>query len=181
MRTAPFLRFMIGIINDPKFVVEIEIPKVHIIISPPTKGDYNLMIQGAFSANEYIEKYGTCDELPPLTESTADKFIDDVIEVLKKYRDKNIDVLGVPKKNDYSIGEDNKSEFPILTHADNLVYIHSGLNFVQQRDISIIEYWLLLADAVKLRLSETEKGREYLQDCYVDMHSQTAERVQGVI
>ena len=175
---------MIGIIKDPGFIVELEVPKTHIIIKAPTKEDYNMMIQGMFTAAEYLEKYGVCDELPPLAESTAEKLTEDIIKALKDYRDRNIDVLGVPKKNDYSTGNEDKNEFPILTHADNLVYEHSGINFIDQKELSIIEYWLLLADAIKIKLSTTETGREYLRDCYTDMHAAYAdisERPQGVI
>ena len=181
---APFCDNMTGIINNPRFVIEIKVPKVDIIIDAPTKGDYNMMIQGTFTAQEYIKKYGICEEMPPLAESTADKFIEDVITALKEYREQYRDILGVPKKNDYSVGNEDEQEFPILTHADSLVYHHSGIDMIQQRELPVIEYWLLLADAIKIRLSESEKGREYLQDCYIDMHSQVtdiSDRPQGVI
>lgn len=171
---------MLNVFGEPKFLIQIEAPKTNIIIGVPSKGDYLLMLQGQFSASEYIEKYGICKEIPPLTESMAEKIIEDIRKLLKEYRDKNKDYLEVPQKADYRISQED-NEFPILTHADNLVYRHSGLTFREQLDLPITEYWLLLADAVKIRLSETESGREYLNDCYTDMHAENNIRMQGVI
>lgn len=161
---------MLDLIQDPKFIIEITVPKVQILIGAPTKRDYMKMITGNTTAEEMIKKYGIYAEMLPMTESTGEKFIDDYITALKEYREKNADLLAVPEKVNFSGKSEYDIDFPILTHADNMVYQHSGLTIMQQTDISIVEYWLLLADAVKIKLCSTEKGREYLHDCYMDMH-----------
>ena len=160
---------MLDIIQNPKFIIELEMPKTQIIVNTPTKRDYLRLIQGLDTAEDFIRKYGLYTELPPLTESVSEKFVSDVIQALKDYREINIDYLMIPEKTNFSGKKEDEIDFPILTHADNIVYQHSGLTFIQQLELSITEYWLLLADAVKIRLSDTEKGREYLHICYMDM------------
>ena len=164
---------MLEIIQDPKFLIEIEVPKVTVIVGTPTKRDYFKLIQEQITAAEYLEKYSVFkNDLPPFTESTSEKFIADVVTALKKYRQENMDLFEVPERMDFGNKKpSDKIDFPIPTMADNAVYKYTGLNFLQQLDmLSIVEYWLVLADSVKARLSETEKGREILHECYMDMH-----------
>ena len=47
-----------------------------------------------------------------------------------------------------------------------MVADYSGLNFVQIEDLPIDVYLLLLRDAFIYRQERTEKGREYLTNCW---------------
>lgn len=65
----------------------------------------------------------------------------------------------------YCPGEnDNAGEMePINTLDCKFVADYAGLTLSDVENLSVLEFWLLLHDAVTYRLSETKEGREYLE------------------
>ncbi len=60
----------------------------------------------------------------------------------------------------------NDVKYTIYTELDKLVSDYANINLYEVDDIPITEYWLILRDAFIYRLSQTEKGREYLKNAY---------------
>ena len=52
---------------------------------------------------------------------------------------------------------------PINTLDCKFVADYAGLTLSDVENLSVLEFWLLLHDAVTYRLSETKEGREYLE------------------
>jgi hypothetical protein len=153
-------------IKTPIIQIDMELPRTTILMETPTKHDYYAILQGDSSV---LQKYALT-EIPPFTDTTLNAFIDKFVEWMNEYRKENMDFLAIPEKETFGKDQHEDTKLPIITHAENLVYEHSGLNFVQQLDLPITEYWLLLADAVKLRLLQRVDGIEYLNECYNSMH-----------
>lgn len=158
-------------IPAPMFIINVSSPRAAVIMRTPVLRDWYGL---AFTENkaEYAryltEKYGDGSEIP-FTETTAAEFIENYTAALKDYRKANADVMMIPQKRDYSLSNEDENGFPNITEAQNYVYRYSGLDFERQQDMIVTEYWTVLADAVKAEYSRTEKGREYLEDAYIDM------------
>lgn len=60
----------------------------------------------------------------------------------------------------------NDVKYTIYTELDKLAADYANINLYEIDDILITEYWLILRDAFIYRLSQTEKGREYLKNAY---------------
>ena len=107
-------------------------------------------------------------DMPPLLSTTAQELCEQYLGQLDKYREDNMDFLTVP----YELfpKENIKTKLSAILFADHLVYEYSGIDMERQQAMYITEYWLVLADAVKAKYSETETGREHLEQCYHDMH-----------
>lgn len=58
------------------------------------------------------------------------------------------------------------SHYPVTTIGERLVSEYSGLNFVQIEDLPIDTYLLLMRDAFIYKQSQSEGGREYLNNCW---------------
>lgn len=155
--------------RTPVFSVRIPIPNTVITLRTPSKADYYgmLMCSDKLTAAELIiKKYS--DVHVPMTNVSAAVLISEYTEALQKYRTDNMDVMCVPKKEDYGAGTQNR--FPVITGDESVVYEHCGLTIAQQNELPVTEYWVLLADAVKMRAMKTKAGTEYLEECYNDMH-----------
>jgi hypothetical protein len=50
---------------------------------------------------------------------------------------------------------------------EKLVCDYTGFNFAQIERLDVFEYWALLRDAVIYKYMQTEKGREYLERCWI--------------
>ncbi|MEA4894233.1 MAG: hypothetical protein VB064_03125 [Oscillospiraceae bacterium] len=48
-----------------------------------------------------------------------------------------------------------------------MVADYSGLNFAQVLDLDCYTYKALVKDALVFKLKQSEKGREYLEDCWL--------------
>lgn len=57
--------------------------------------------------------------------------------------------------------------YPIRTIAERLVYEYSGLSLAEIEELPIDTYFLLLRDAFIFKKSQTEEGREYLENCWI--------------
>lgn len=159
-------------VEPPRFAVTMDIPKMAVIMGTPAVGDYYEMkapADATETACKMIERYGVGD-IPPLTETTAEEFLLRYTGALEEYRKTNLDVMMIPEKNSYDVGG-HDDEFHIITSLQHMVYDYSGIDFGEQLEMLVTEYWVLCADAVKYSLQQTEKGREYLEDAYIDMHS----------
>ena len=156
--------------EPPKFKVKIIIPAAEIIMDTPTKSDYEKMLFPSDTVNfaGYLtETYAGI--IIPFTFLTASAFISDYLSELKKYRNKNKDIMKIPERINF--GEQNeKLPFPIVTYSERLVKDHTGLDFEKQSVLPITEFWILLADAAKSRILERQDGMDYLRQCYNDMH-----------
>lgn len=58
-------------------------------------------------------------------------------------------------------------KYQIRTIAERLVYKYSGFSFAEIEELPIDTYFLLLRDAYIYEISKTEKGREYLKNCWI--------------
>lgn len=158
--------------NPPKFYVEIPIPRTVIILSAPTKQDYYRMTMSdskGLLADEIMEKY-SAGGVVPLTPDMKAGFIERYIEQIDTFRKVNMDYLEIPSKTDFSGKTAKTSKLTSLTYAEHAVYKYSGLDFIKQMDLSIIEYWLIMADCIKSELLKSDDGKDYLDECYNDMH-----------
>lgn len=64
--------------------------------------------------------------------------------------------------------EDSKDsvKYDRFTVSDKLVADYANMSIYKINDISILDYWCLERDAFIFKLSQTEKGREYLNNAY---------------
>ena len=107
-------------------------------------------------------------DLPPFLHSTLTIFIRKYIAELDKYRKDNCDILQVP---DDGSEPEKKCRLGVSTFYDHCVKDYSGLNFAEINELNIIDYWLLLADSVKLMALQNKKDpEEYLNGCWCYMH-----------
>lgn len=99
-------------------------------------------------------------------------FLKQYRDTLEEYMSRNKDYFGFPEKLDFEAMNEEKCRLPVMTYAENLVHQHTGLNFIEIQELDILDYRMLFADAVKLRiLSRPDgKGKQYLNDCYDYMH-----------
>lgn len=93
-------------------------------------------------------------------------------DTLEEYMNRNKDYFGFPEKLDFDAMNEEKCRLPVMTYGENLVHMHTGFNFAEIQELDILDYRLLFADAVKLRiLSRPDgEGKKYLNDCYDYMH-----------
>ena len=91
-------------------------------------------------------------------------------EAVEKYCEDNIGIFGLPKAFGMDGGEECR--LPVITYGERLVYEHSGLSFDKIAELDILDFRMLLADAVKYRVLNRSdgKGREFLNECYDFMH-----------
>lgn len=105
-----------------------------------------------------------------LTYTTCFEFLTNYRNAVEKYCEENIDIFGIPKKEEFETEEPVR--LPLVTVSERLVYEHTGINFREIDELDILDYRLLLADAMKWRILQRQdgKGREYLNECYDCMH-----------
>lgn len=103
-----------------------------------------------------------------LTEGFAEAYI----KAVEAYCERYTDIFGIPEKPDFENDEGEALKLPVMTFGERLVYEHSGLDFFQISCLDILDYRMLLADAVKVKCLRREdgKGKEYLNECYDFMH-----------
>jgi len=157
--------------DTPTFRIVIPLPRVAIIVKTPSKADYYRMVASTDKkgmAEYMLRKYGDRWDIP-FTEVMATAFISSFVKALDEYRDHNMDVMKIPEQIDF-MSVDREIKMPCLTSGERLVYEHSGLDFIQQNELPVTEYWILLADAVKMRIMQRSDSDEYLEQCYQDMH-----------
>jgi hypothetical protein len=54
-----------------------------------------------------------------------------------------------------------------MTYWEHMVSQYSGLNLIEVSQLDIFEYWVLQRDAWIHHLSQTEEGREYLDNAWI--------------
>lgn len=91
-------------------------------------------------------------------------------DAVESYCEENIDVFGLPEAFGSQYGE--RCRLPVITYGERMVYEHSGLSFSEISELDVLDYRMLLADAVKYKVLNRQdgKGREYLNECYDFMH-----------
>jgi hypothetical protein len=146
----------------PKFNIELPAPQITITLDTPSKGDFYALTAGTDPV-KILSRYTDA----PLTGVTAAVLAIRYIEQLKAYREANMDFMEVPHTIDFGDTGTKTDKLPCITMAERMVYEHSGLTFLQQNELPVTEFWMLLADAVKFRLAGND---EYLEQCYKDMH-----------
>ena len=157
--------------DTPTFRIAIPLPHVAVIVKTPSKADYYRMVASTDKKGmtEYmLRKYGDRWDIP-FTEVMATAFISSFVKDLDDYRSLNMDVMKIPEQIDF-MSVDREIKMPCLTSGERLVYEHSGLDFIQQNELPVTEYWILLADAIKMRIMQRSDSDEYLEQCYQDMH-----------
>ncbi|MCM1328369.1 MAG: hypothetical protein NC253_02925 [Ruminococcus sp.] len=60
----------------------------------------------------------------------------------------------------------NDVKYTVYTELDKLVSDYANMSLYEIDDIPVTEYRLILRDAFIYKLSQTEKGREYLKNAY---------------
>ena len=119
---------------------------------------YRRLKCGTFTAEDITDII--IGDLPPFLRSTLTIFIQKYIAELDKYRKDNCDILQVP---DDGSEPEKKCRLGVKDY--------SGFNFAEINDLDIIDYWLLLADSVKLMALQNKKEpEEYLNGCWCYMH-----------
>lgn len=64
--------------------------------------------------------------------------------------------------------DDGEAEYLLSdTSPLNLVYEYSGLNFEEQMKLDCFTFKMLVRDAYIHKMSQTEEGRDYLQQCWI--------------
>lgn len=155
----------------PKFVIQMAAPAAKLIVRSPTVTDFFRCVSAdepAKLAKEILYYYGGDEARYPFTEVTGADFLRSYTQALIQYKEDNMDIMKVPAV--ISFGAEKKPPFPIVSSGRDLIYHYSGINFREQCELDITEFWMLLADAVKSECEKTEKGREYLENAYNDMH-----------
>lgn len=71
--------------------------------------------------------------------------------------------------------DEDKGHFTVNTLEEKIVREYTGLSFERLEDLVIMEFWLYLRDAVVYNCSQTEKGKEYLEKCWI-MEQTTPDR-----
>ena len=66
----------------------------------------------------------------------------------------------------YPSDDDDEESYDINTFNFYLVKDYTGLNFNQIKDLDIDDFLIYQRDAFIQRMNESEKGREYLDNCY---------------
>lgn len=69
-------------------------------------------------------------------------------------------------------GEEADSFLSVETEELKTVSDYSGLDFQQCLDLDMRAYKLLFRDAFIYNMKQTEKGREYLEDCWILQQTQ---------
>lgn len=67
----------------------------------------------------------------------------------------------------YYLDDDgNKGHYEVNTIEEKIICEYTGYSFDRVEDLEVFEYWLLLRDAVIYNYMQSEKGREYLDNCW---------------
>jgi hypothetical protein len=67
----------------------------------------------------------------------------------------------------YPIEENgNKGHYRTNTLEEKLVADYAGYNFKQINNLNVLEYWLLVRDALIHEYMKTVEGQEYLENCW---------------
>lgn len=67
----------------------------------------------------------------------------------------------------YPLDEDKQGHnYDIVTYWEHMVSEYTGLNMLEVEDLDYIDYLQLRRDAFIYRLSQSEKGLEYLDNAY---------------
>ena len=66
----------------------------------------------------------------------------------------------------YCPSNDDKGHYEVNTLEEKTVSEYTGYSFDEVEDLTVLEYWLLLRDALVYNCSQTEDGRKYLEDCW---------------
>lgn len=155
----------------PKFVIKMAAPAAELTVGVPTVRDFYRCLTDTDkvrTADDILFRYGDENVNYPFSKVTAAEFLKVYADAILGYRDENLDIMKVPATIDF--GGDKKPPFPVITSGRDMVYQYSGIDFHEQCDLAITEYWVLLADAIKTECAKTAKGREFLENAYVDMH-----------
>lgn len=63
-------------------------------------------------------------------------------------------------------GGDWHCKYDVMTHDMKVVFDFSGIDFSAQGELDAFDFWRLLREATIFNLSQTEKGRDYLDEAW---------------
>lgn len=66
----------------------------------------------------------------------------------------------------YPDDKEDKGHYEVNTMEEKIVSEYTGYSFREIENLDVIEYWLYLRDAVIYNCMKTEKGQEYLENCW---------------
>lgn len=81
---------------------------------------------------------------------------------MAKYR-KELKKLKIPY---YPDENGDKGYYEVNTIEEKIICEYTGYNFDRLEEMDVFEYWLLLRDAIIYNYMQTEKGQEYLENCW---------------
>lgn len=111
-----------------------------------------------------------------LPEHTPQKLLESILvqyrDAVEEYCESNMDIFNIPENLDFDTMNEEKLKLPILTFGESMVREHTGFDFEKINQLDILDYRMLLADAMKLKMLRRAdgKGKEYLNECYNCMH-----------
>lgn len=70
-------------------------------------------------------------------------------------------------KAPYCPSDDGGMQYEIQTFEEHTIYDYTGLNFKEVEELSLIEYLLYFRDGIIYKLSQTESGRNYLEEAFI--------------
>lgn len=165
---------MITVFDKPIFKINL---RPYGIISVPvcSKSTWDTLIYAMSTLNR-TKLYEAAKALyPDLPENIPDVsvivFLDEYMDQVEEYCKINIDIFGIPEKPDFDKTEE-KLKLPIITYNTHIVQEYTGLDFERINELDILDFRMLLADAVKVIILRRAdgKGTEYLNECYNFMH-----------
>lgn len=133
---------------------------------------YALAMDSQSQCVEAIKRIGVTDIPDSAPAFIIKRVLSNYKAFILKFCEDYLDIFEVPDKPDFDGEFAEKLKTTIFTFEQNYIHNHTGLNFLQIQQLNILEYKMLLADAVKLKiLSRADgKGKEYLNECYNAMH-----------
>lgn len=115
--------------------------------------------------DEYITVCGMLLEGVPLSAYDCRMLAKVYISSLERLREETD--LKIPEyKTDQTEHITDEVKYKVYTRLEKLAADYANMNIYEIDDLPITEYWLLVRDAFIDRLSETKKGREYLNNAY---------------
>lgn len=168
--------------RSPVKSIHVKIPGLDSQVAICTKGQWDeLLIALKIKDTATLKSVALrlCDKLSAYApDSIYLLFCDQYKKAIDEVKEKFADYYSAPyTPYDPEVIESGKTkenmELPIMTFAENLVYIHTGLDFIQIDGLDYLEYCMYLSDAMKLRILNNrgyEKGTAYLNECYRFSH-----------
>lgn len=163
-----------------KPILKIDVPTVAVIPCRTCTIAQYKKLRRLENAADVLKAVSLADKLPDILLNTAVYiWAEKYIEAIEDYCSNNVDWLAVPSDGT----EDAKrAKLEVFTAADKLVADYARLSFRELQSVDVIDYRLLLADAVKHNIYKNkEDAVDYLNGCYCNMHDMFTADMSSII